>query len=154
MSQTKIYLASPLGFMTGTQGYLQRLKDHLSSQGFEILDPWSQDWSDSIAESFKAIASQGIRDAFTLTASTIGTANEKMIREADLLLAVLDGMEPDSGTVAELGFASALGKTVYGLRTDLRDAGDFPGVPLNLQVLHFINSSGGRLFRTIDEIQI
>ncbi len=154
MSKTKIYLASPLGFMTGTQGYLQNLKDRLSNQGLEILDPWSQDWSDPIAASFKAIPSQGIRDAFTLTASTIGTSNEKMIREADLLLAVLDGMEPDSGTVAELGFASALGKTVYGLRTDLRDAGDFPGVPLNLQVLHFINSSGGCLFRTIDEIQI
>lgn len=31
-------------------------------------------------------------------------------------------------------------------------AGDFTGIPVNLQVLHFIAMSGGRLFRTIDEI--
>jgi nucleoside 2-deoxyribosyltransferase len=154
MSQPKIYLASPLGFMTGTQGYLQQLKEHLSAQGLRILDPWSKDWSETINSSFESIPSQGLENAFGSTASLIGATNEMMIREADLLLAVLDGMEPDSGTVAELGFAAALGKTVYGLRTDLRDAGDFPGVPLNLQVLHFIKSSGGCLFRAIDEIKI
>jgi hypothetical protein len=39
------------------------------------------------------------------------------------------------------------------LRTDFRNSGDFDGIPINLQVLYWIESSGGRLFRRIDEIK-
>ena len=77
--------------------------------------------------------------------------NENAIRECDILLAVLDGAEVDSGTAAEVGFAVGIGKSVFGLRTDWRDSGEF-GLPLNLQVLHFIEKSGGSLFRSIEEI--
>ena len=42
----------------------------------------------------------------------------------------------------------------YGLRTDFRDLGDFEGLPINLQVLYFIESTGGRLFGTIGDIEI
>jgi hypothetical protein len=42
---------------------------------------------------------------------------------------VLDGLELDSGTVSEIGFAAALGKKCYGLRTDFRNSGDFEGFP-------------------------
>lgn len=41
-----------------------------------------------------------------------------------------------------------------GLRTDLRDSGDFVGVAINLQVLHFIERSGGRLFRRLEEVEL
>ena len=75
-----------------------------------------------------------------------------MIRACDIVLGVLDGLELDSGTVSEIGFAAALGKKCYGLRTDFRNSGDFEGIPINLQVLYFIESSGGKLFRTIDAI--
>ncbi len=56
------------------------------------------------------------------------------------------------GTVSEIGFAAGLGKKCYGLRTDFRDSGDFDGIPINLQVLYWIESSGGKLFRRIDQI--
>jgi nucleoside 2-deoxyribosyltransferase len=46
-----------------------------------------------------------------------------MIRSCDLILAVLDGTELDSGTVSEIGFTAGLGKRRYGLRTDFRDCG-------------------------------
>jgi len=70
------------------------------------------------------------------------------------LLAVLDWTEPDSGTVAELRYAAGKGKRCYRLRTDLRDSADLPGLALNLQVLYFITSSGGSLFRSISQIVI
>lgn len=80
--------------------------------------------------------------------------NEQAIRDADLILGVLDGSELDFGTVCEIGFAAGLGKRCYGLRTDFRDLGDFEGLPINLQVLYFIESSGGSLFTTIEEIRL
>lgn len=42
------------------------------------------------------------------------------IRESDLLLAILDGSDVDSGVAFEIGVASTLGKRVVGLRTDYR----------------------------------
>ena len=56
-------------------------------------------------------------------AAQIGKANEEMIRSCDIVLGVLDGPELDSGTASEIGFAAALGKRCYGLRTDFRDCG-------------------------------
>ena len=65
---------------------------------------------------------------------------------------MLDGPELDSGTVSEIGFAAGVGKKCYGLCTDFRDCGDFEGLSINLQVLYWIESSGGRLFREIEEM--
>ena len=73
----------------------------------------------------------------------IGEANAALIRDADGMLAVLDGTDVDSGTAAEIGFASALGKVVVGLRTDLRRTGDNDGAIVNLQVEYFIRATGG-----------
>jgi len=43
------------------------------------------------------------------------------VREADVVVAVLDGADADSGTAFEVGYAYALGKTVVGVRTDYRE---------------------------------
>jgi len=43
------------------------------------------------------------------------------VYEADLLVAVLDGPDADSGTAFEMGVAHALGKPIVGVRTDFRD---------------------------------
>jgi glutathione S-transferase len=66
------------------------------------------------------------------------------------VFAVLDGTDVDSGTAAEIGYAAALGCTIVGLRTDFRMAGDNPAAPVNLQVLHFINKSGGAFATELD----
>jgi len=146
-----IYLASPLGFSPEYRSYLERIKARLLRLGCEVFDPWEQPFSKAIREA-SGIADHDERlAAYTRLAYEIGVANENGIRESDTLLAVLDGAEVDSGCVAELGFAVGIGRRAYGLRTDWRDLGEF-GLPLNLQVLHFIEKSGGRLFRSIDEI--
>ena len=151
----KIYLASPLGFSPEYDDYRHRIKEKLQQQGCIVLDPWDQSQFEVEIEETERISSVSDRlSIYMAIATKIGHANEVLIREADLLLAVLDGLEVDSGTASEVGFAAALGKKCYGLRTDRRDSGDFPGLPFNLQVLHFITSTGGKVFRRIDEIII
>ena len=151
----KLYLASPLGFSPENGAYLGRIKEQLSGLGFEIFDPWEQKEVEAWIEvAMKEPAYAARVAAFRKVASRIGACNEAGIRGADQLLAVLDGAEVDSGTASEVGFAAALGKKCYGLRTDLRDTGDFVGLPFNLQVLHFIEQSGGRVFRNIADIAI
>lgn len=68
-----------------------------------------------------------------------------------MLVAYLEGQEPDSGTVAELGYGAALGLTCFGLRSDFREAGE-AGVSVNLQVETFIVASGGVVARSLDEL--
>jgi nucleoside 2-deoxyribosyltransferase len=80
----------------------------------------------------------------------LGRANAESIRNANGMVAILDGVDVDSGTAAEVGYAYALGKRIYGLRTDFRLAGDNPGSIVNLQVQYFIESSGGSVQTTVE----
>ena len=85
--------------------------------------------------------------------SGIGRANADNIRACDGVVAVLDGVDVDSGTAAEIGFAYALGKWIAGLRTDFRQTGENEAAVVNLQVRHFIDASGGTLVTTIDDLE-
>src|SRR3954452_9965194 len=53
------------------------------------------------------------------------------VRQAESVVAILDGPDVDSGTAVEVGYAHALGKRVLGLRTDLR-ASEERGINLML----------------------
>lgn len=151
---TKIYLASPLGFSPELKPYRDKIKQRLTKLGCKVLDPWNPKFHNIIEEA-KAIHEWPARiTAFQDIARQIGKANEQMIRSCDVVLGVLDGPELDSGAASEIGFAAGLGKKCYGLRTDFRNSGDFDGIPINLQVLYWIEASGGRLFRRIDEISL
>jgi nucleoside 2-deoxyribosyltransferase len=84
----------------------------------------------------------------------IAAANEAAIRRCNLVVAVLDGVDVDSGTASEIGFAYGLGKRSYGLRTDSRLAGDNPGALVNLQVQYWIEASGGKVVTTVDDLLV
>ncbi|SNB47444.1 nucleoside 2-deoxyribosyltransferase [Geobacter sp. DSM 9736] len=150
----KAYLASPLGFSHELSGYLERVKARLREVGLEVTDPWEQSYAAELEAARHVTGHDARHRMLRDLAGVIGSANERLIREADILFAVLDGAEVDSGTASEVGFAAGLGKVCYGLRTDWRNSGDLPGLPLNLQVLHFIEWSGGSLFRRIEDIMI
>lgn len=120
--------------------------------GCTVLDPWDQKFQAPIEEA-SAIKDWPARvTVFKEIAARIGKVNEEMIKTCDMVLGVLDGLEVDSGTASEIGFAVALGKKCCGLRTDFRNSGDFDGVPVNLQVLYWIESSGGTLFRKVEDV--
>jgi len=151
----KVYLASPLGFSPENDHYRQRIKERLRELDCTIFDPWEQEEvSRWIVEAMSMADGVERARAIKEAASFTGGVNAEGIRSADVVLAVLDGAEPDSGTVSEVGFGAGIGKRCFGLRTDFRDCGDLPGLPLNLQVLFFIEYSGGKLFRTIEDIEL
>jgi len=148
----KVYLASPLGFSPEYRSYRERIKARLTQLGYEVFDPWEQPFSKAIHEASRIENHDEQIRAFNRLAQKIGVVNENAIRDCDILLGVLDGTEVDSGTAAEIGFAAGIAKPVFGLRTDWRDSGEF-GLPVNLQLLHFIETSGGKLVRRIEEIK-
>lgn len=149
-----VYLASPLGFSPEWKFYKEKIERRLTELGCTILDPWEGPFHDAIVEASTIQDWPSRVSAFKEIAAQIGKANEEMIRSCHILLGVLDGAELDSGTASEIGFAAALGKKCYGLRTDFRDSGDFDGIPINLQVLYWIEASGGRLYKRIEEISL
>lgn len=51
---------------------------------------------------------------------TIYELDLKGLEGSDVVVAVLDGPDVDSGTAYEIGYACAKGKPVVGLKTDLR----------------------------------
>ena len=154
MIVTTVYLASPLGFSQEWKFYRDRIKRRLRELGCTVSDPWEGPFHTAIVEASTIQDWPSRVRAFKDISVRIGKANEEMIRSCNIVLGVLDGPELDSGTVSEIGFAAALGKKCYGVRTDSRDSGDFDGIPINLQVLYWIEASGGRLFRSISEIEI
>jgi nucleoside 2-deoxyribosyltransferase len=112
----------------------------------EPVDPWLL----AGPEEFAAAARAGL-EAQRALALDVGARNAAAIRSCALLAAYLEGQEPDSGTVAEVGYACGLGISCVGLRSDLRQAGE-PGVALNLQVESLIVAGGGEIVDSLDEL--
>jgi len=83
----------------------------------------------------------------------IGKNNAEAIKRSDIVVAVLDGTDVDSGTAAEVGFAAALGKTIIGYRGDFRQARDNEGAVVNLQVEYFIRQTGGEIVCSTDQLR-
>lgn len=53
----------------------------------------------------------------------IAQADSQKLLESDFLIAVIDGVEIDSGVAAEIGLFFSLKKPIYGLYTDVRQLG-------------------------------
>jgi nucleoside 2-deoxyribosyltransferase len=148
----RIYLASPLGFAASTRGFMSETVALLSDV-VTVVNPWDDV---SFAADFERARSltdiDERRVALHRINLGIGAKNERMIRSVDMLVAVLDGVDVDSGTAGEMGFAYGLGKPVYGLRTDFRVTGDNEAAGVNLQLRYFIEQSGGAYFTTVADL--
>jgi uncharacterized protein (DUF952 family)/nucleoside 2-deoxyribosyltransferase len=141
-SRPAVYVASPLGFSAPGARYLTEvLHPALLTAGFSILDPW---------ESGRLLIAAAGDAELSVVNAALGAKNAALIERADALFAVLDGTDVDSGTAAEIGYASGLGRTIVGLRTDFRMAGENAAALVNLQVLHFIQASGGAFTTELD----
>lgn len=106
----KIYLAGPDVFEVNAVQVGQELKALCKAYGFIGLFPLDNE-----------ISTEGT--AYEM-AKNIREANIKLIEESDIILANLApfrGLEPDSGTVYEVGYGTALGKKVYAYASDRRE---------------------------------
>jgi nucleoside 2-deoxyribosyltransferase len=140
----RCYLASPLGFSEAGRQYYEDTYLPALAQVIEPVDPWTLVTE---AELEEARAGGSLRELW----ADVGRRNSAAIRSSALLAAFLDGQELDAGTVAELGYAAALGKPCFGLRADLRQIGD-ETVGLNLQVESFVAESGGKIVASLAEL--
>ena len=114
----RVYLAAPL-FSEAERNYNQNIAELLHQQFFDVYLP--QDIGDDTA----------FREQCEYT--RIYENNRQALHDADLVIAIIDGADADSGTAWEIGYARALGKRIIALRTDFRYAGHHEHVNLMLE---------------------
>ena len=95
----KLYLAGPL-FTTAERDFNARLATRLRSAGHDVFLPQEQE-----------PGSDG---------PGIFATDVKGIDQAEALVAIMDGPDPDSGTAWEVGYAYGREKPVVLVRTDIR----------------------------------
>jgi nucleoside 2-deoxyribosyltransferase len=127
-SMTKIYSAGPL-FSLAEQSFNAQLARFLESQGFEIWLPQEHEPRRN-------------------TAPAIFAMDVKALEWADMIVACMDGPDPDSGTAWECGYAYAKGKPIVCYRTDFRISDDTKGAPYNLMLSESATSRVELPFRT------
>jgi nucleoside 2-deoxyribosyltransferase len=131
-----------------------KLLPTIENAGYVVLDPWkiSSDLGGQLAEAYDEKDVGKLKEKLHSIDLQISQRNEGAIKESNLVVAVLDGQEVDSGVAAEVGFAYCLRKTIFGYRGDFRLSGDNLGVKVNLQIDAWIQSSGGKILTTLDEL--
>ena len=102
-----VYLAAPL-FTEAELDFNRMLRDEIKSSGFNVFLP--QEDSNNVKD----------RDD---RQSIIFSKNEAAIGKSDIIVAVIDGVDVDSGTAWEIGYAYSRSKPILGLRTDFRTLG-------------------------------
>ncbi len=157
-----VYLANPLGFSTLAQSGLSQIFNLLKTK-FRVIEPFSTDNSlgDQIStyqsELFNPASSYSflqIKSKLNEINTQIGRINMESISKSNLIFAILDGVDIDSGVAAEIGYGFGIHKPIFGFRSDFRLTGDNYGSEINLQVEYFIHASGGQIFHTFAEIEV
>jgi nucleoside 2-deoxyribosyltransferase len=154
----RIYLAGPLGFSeAGRAFHAGTVVREIARLGHVPLDPWAMDQTDpGLDAEIKATTGMpyGVakRDAWRQLNMRIGAKNQAFIDGCDTVFAVLDGVDVDSGTAAEIGYAFARAKPILGYRGDFRLSADNEGSIVNLQLEYFIRASGGEIITAIADI--
>lgn len=137
-----VYVASALGFTEAGRLFLtSRLLPMIERCGHTVRDPWT---TLQQGDGFGGLKGDAV---------DIASRNVAAINECDALVAILDGVDVDSGTASEIGYAFAKGKQIIGYRNDFRAAGESAKLVVNLQVEFFIRASGGRIVRTLDALE-
>jgi nucleoside 2-deoxyribosyltransferase len=149
----KIYLAGPLGFSEAGRSFHEgAVVPEVRRLGHVPLDPWKPANAVEIAAVAAMPYGPAKRDAWRKLNRQIGAQNRALIDACDVVFAVLDGTDVDSGTAAEIGYAFAQGKPILGYRGDLRLSADNEGATVNLQVEYFIEASGGEIIFHVDDL--
>jgi nucleoside 2-deoxyribosyltransferase len=115
----RVYLAAPL-FSQAERAWNSALADSLRGRGFIVFLP------QEAAGDFEL---EGI-----LQIGSLFEALRDEISKCNVVVAVFDGADADSGTAWESGFAVGFGIPVIGIRTDLRSTGDDQDGAVNLML--------------------
>jgi nucleoside 2-deoxyribosyltransferase len=152
-AKVRIYMAGPLGFSEAGRHFHQSvLVPFVTRLGYDVLDPWTLTDPRKIEAVQQMPYGPERRDAWRALNREIGGSNRAAIDQAQGLVAVLDGVDVDSGTAAEIGYAFARGKLIVGYRGDFRLSADNEGSLVNLQVEFFIRESGGTIVHRCEDL--
>lgn len=110
----KIYIAGPL-FTSAERAWNKQLEQLLLQSGHQVFLPQDNKFAQR-------------------TARTIFDADRAGLDWADVLVAIVDGPDPDSGTSWECGYAYGK-KPIVLIRTDFRSSGDRQIGPFNAMLL-------------------
>jgi nucleoside 2-deoxyribosyltransferase len=112
--QDEIYLAGPL-FSLAERSFNKALADKLRSRGYRVFVPQEHPQEDAPPKE-------------------VFDRDTQALRNARIVVANLDGPDPDSGTSWECGYAYGIGKTVIAFRTDVRPNEEHDKTPVNLML--------------------
>ena len=131
----RVYLAAPL-FSAAERTYNAGLADLLRKNLFDVYLPQDAgDDSDTRSDPAQ-------HDLFR--------KNLQAIDNSDVIVAVIEGADADSGTAWEMGYAFAEGKPVIALRTDFRRVGHHEHVNLMLEQSATIVTSSDYLLAALN----
>lgn len=126
-----IYFAAPL-FTHAERLWNADVARRLRDKGYRVILPQTFD-------------EEMLSGAAPFDAHKIYEKAVKGLVECNVVLAILDGPDPDSGTAWECGYATRLGRPVICVRTDLRQGGEGAERPVNLMLaqscIEFIHAS-------------
>jgi nucleoside 2-deoxyribosyltransferase len=114
----KVFLAAPL-FSEAERDFNSKVAKRLRDKGFEV---------------WLAQESTFIHEGTLKKKRKIYEEDVSALKTCDIVVAVLDGVEVDSGVAFETGYAVAIGKHVIGLKTDHRAFSKVEDVNLMLEV--------------------
>lgn len=130
-----IYIASPL--------FSDMEKDYIDNLVFDICRELNLD---PIKDFFVPH-----RDNLSIDETTIYKENIKNLNNCDLMIAVLDGKDVDSGTAFEIGYFESQDKIVLGILTDTRSYNENGDFNLKLNTMIFGSLLYGNLvFKDFD----
>ena len=133
MARSTIYLASPYGFSEQWKRLLlPEFIAALEGLGLEVWEPFVRNGQVDLSQPGWAyeVAKRDLQD----------------VRDADALLAIVNGTPPDEGVMVELGAAIALGKPTFLFRDDFRRCTDSEQYPLNLMLFAGLPAVGWQDF--------
>jgi len=110
MRKVKVYIAGPL-FTLAERRFNEEFARLLAeeNEAFAIILPQADDAAVAPGPDFN-------RQIYERCMAALDAA--------DVVVAILDGPDADSGTCIEMGYAKAQGKPVLGVRTDFRESQD------------------------------
>jgi len=156
----RVFLAAPL-FSTGDRAFCRLLLEILREDlGLETY--WAWDTVDENAvgpelgvepgEGWQIRLREKLRKAGREEAGAlIFRSDRSLLDRADLVVAILDGSDVDSGTAWEIGYAYARGKPIIGIRTDIRDFMD--EAPVNVMLEWSIKERGRDFLVIVDPLE-
>ena len=130
MKYVKVFLAAPL-FNDAEREFNSKIAKILRENGFEV-------W----------VAQEGpfIKQDAHKEKKMIYDGDILALKTSDAVVALLDGIDVDSGVAYEMGYAKALGKPIVGLKTDYRTFSRMEEVNLMLEVPLM------KICRSLDEV--